>query len=89
VVLSIGLLTILKNTLETWRFDMAVHVLGRVLANEFRSGVGFDIEFTNSRPVWTYDASNGELNVMCFEGVVILVPFFTLLFGKVYSVEDL
>ena len=44
----------------------------RHLTVEFRNGTGLDIEFTESRPVWTIDQGTGELNAMAFSGIVII-----------------
>ena len=64
-------------------------LFGRILTNEFRNGVGFDIEFAHSRPVWGINRETGELGAMSFEGVIILLPFFMLSFGRIYSMEVL
>lgn len=58
---------------------------GSTLSVEFRSGVGLDIEFAHSRPVWVNEVEKDQWSPMCFEGVVFCVPFFMISFGKVYE----
>jgi|TARA_B110000208_G_C11342818_1_gene274426 hypothetical protein len=61
------------------------HVLGRTLAAELRNGIGYDIEFVSSRPVWvTFGES---IKAMPFNGVVILLPLIVITFGSVYEEE--
>ena len=56
-----------------------------IVSIDFRMGVGIDLEFVDSRPVWTMNGNTGVVKAMCMEGVIILVPFFNLSVGKVYD----
>lgn len=61
----------------------------RLLTIELRNGVGFDIEFVDSRPVWAYNSLTETQSTMSFEGVIALVPFLMISFGRVYAeIED-
>lgn len=62
-------------------------VFNRLLTIEFRNGVGLDLEFVDSRPVWIYNHITEEHTTAPFEGVVICLPFICITFGKVYSEE--
>jgi hypothetical protein len=44
-------------------------IFNRTLSIEYRVGVGFDLEFPDSRPVWCTDMSTGESITMPFQGV--------------------
>ena len=59
---------------------MTFKLLGFHLTFNFRSGVGFDIEFTESRPIWV----TGEKLM----GIVMLIPFCMITYGKIYELED-
>jgi|TARA_R110000782_G_scaffold196594_2_gene285915 hypothetical protein len=48
-------------------------------------GVGLDLEFVDSRPVWTMNNNTGNVKAMCMEGMIILVPFVLISIGKVYD----
>jgi len=61
------------------------HIFGKVVSLEIRNGVGFDIEFVDSRPVWAYNATTEKRSAMALEGVVILVPFFLLTVGNLWA----
>ena len=64
----------------TWLFN-------RRLSLEFRNGFGFDLEFTDSRAVWVLFEDDGTVEAMSFEGIVIMLPFFLLTYGRVYHNE--
>ena len=64
----------------TWLFN-------RRLSLEFRNGIGFDLEFTDSRAVWVLFEDDGAVEAMSFEGIVIMLPFFLLTYGRVYHNE--
>lgn len=51
---------------------------------EVRNGFGIDIEVANSRPVGLME-ENGEPFLGYFEGWVLLLPFFSILWGEVYT----
>ena len=57
------------------------------LSMGLRNGVGLDLEFTDSRPVWVTNSLDDSLNAASFEGTVLLVPFIVITFGKIYM-ED-
>jgi|TARA_R110000772_G_scaffold156_1_gene709 hypothetical protein len=66
---------------------MTFILFGQTLTFEFRNGVGVDLEFTTSKPVWI-TRDNSEFEVAEFEGMVIGLPFIVISFGLCYSVED-
>ena len=47
-------------------------IFNRLLTIEVRNGVGLDLEFVDSRPVWTYNHLTDEHSTMPFEGIVVL-----------------
>ena len=53
---------------------------------EPRFGIGLDIESVESRPVWT--VKDGELGTMAFDGLVLLLPFFIVTLGNVWTEVD-
>lgn len=61
-------------------------IFGRIFSFELRNGLGLDIEFVDSKLVWTYNLHTETHNPMQFEGTVILIPFFTISYGRL--VED-
>ncbi len=60
-------------------------ILGRNLTIEYRLGVGFDLEFPDSRPVWVYNKSTESIEVMPFQGVILHLPLCLVSFGRVYE----
>ena len=60
-------------------------ILGRNLTIEYRLGVGFDLEFPDSRPVWIYNTSTESIEVMPFQGVILHLPLCLVSFGRVYE----
>ena len=56
-----------------------------IISIDFRMGVGLDLEFVDSRPVWTMNNNTGDVKAMCMEGMIILVPFVLISIGKVYD----
>ena len=66
--------------------------LGMLWSIELRNGVGIDLEFVDSRPVWVtkFDLVTGEYTwtTMPFEGVVILLPFININVGRCYVEID-
>ena len=60
-------------------------IFNRLLTIELRNGVGLDLEFVDSRPVWTYNHLTDEHNTMPFEGVVVLLPFLVITYGRPYK----
>ena len=67
---------------------MTMKVFGQSLTIEFRNGVGFDIEFSNSRPVWISKVGSEQLEVAEFEGLLISLPFILISFGVCYQGWD-
>ena len=66
---------------------MTFILFGQTLTFEFRNGVGIDLEFTSTKPVWI-TRDNSEFEVAEFEGMVIGLPFIVISFGLCYLVED-
>ena len=60
-------------------------ILGRNLTIEYRLGVGFDLEFPDSRPVWIYNVSKESIEVMPCQGVILHLPLCLISFGRVYE----
>lgn len=64
-------------------------IFKRLFTVELRNGVGLDLEFADSRPVWTYNSETEEHSTMPFEGLVILLPFIVVTYGRPYTeIED-
>lgn len=64
-------------------------IFDRVLSVEYRLGVGLDLEFPDSRPVWCTDLSTGESVAMPFQGVILHLPFCLVSYGRVYDEVDI
>jgi hypothetical protein len=60
-------------------------IFNRVLSVEYRLGVGFDLEFPDSRPVWVYNTNTGNTETMPFQGVILHLPLCLVSFGRVYE----
>ena len=60
----------------------------RHLSIEWRTGTGLDIEFVDSRPVYTQNSLTGEIETMPFQGVIILFPCIIISWGNVYTIEE-
>lgn len=58
------------------------------LSIEWRTGTGLDIEFVDSRPVYTQNSLTGEIETMPFQGVIILLPCIIISWGNVYTIEE-
>ena len=65
---------------------MHINNAGMFLNIEPRFGIGLDIESVESRPVWTI--KDGELSTMAFDGLVLLLPFFIVTLGNVWTELD-
>ena len=63
-------------------------LFGRSLSIEYRLGVGIDLEFADSRAVWTYDPSTGELGALPFMGTLISLPLCLISYVRVYEEVD-
>ncbi len=62
---------------------MQFNIAGMFLNIEPRFGIGLDIESVESRPMWTLQ--DGELSTMAFDGLVLLLPFFIVTLGNVWT----
>jgi hypothetical protein len=62
---------------------MQFNIFGMFLNVEPRFGFGFDIESVESRPVWA--VVDGEMTAMPFDGLVLLLPFFIVTMGNVWT----
>lgn len=60
-------------------------ILGRNLTIEYRLGVGIDLEFPDSRPVWVYNSKTERTETMPFQGVILNLPLCLISFGRVYE----
>ena len=63
-------------------------IFDRLLTIELRNGVGCDLEFVDSKAVWVYNHITEEHSTMPFEGVVILLPFLSITYGRPYKEAD-
>jgi hypothetical protein len=63
-------------------------IFDRLFTVELRNGVGFDLEFVDSRPVWCFNNITEKQTAMPFMGVIILLPLLILSFGNVYKEID-
>lgn len=63
-------------------------IFNRSLTIEYRLGVGFDLEFADSRAVWVYDPSTGETGALPFMGTLISLPLCLISYGRVYEEVD-
>ena len=60
------------------------------LSIEPRNGTGIDIEFVDSRAVWTVNENDPfSLQAMPFSGTIILLPLLVISYGDVYKTEEL
>ena len=64
---------------------ISIKICNRLLTIELRNGVGLDLEFVDSKPVWTYNHLTEEHSTMPFEGAVILIPFMSITYGRPYK----
>ena len=60
----------------------------RHLSIEWRTGTGLDIEFVDSRPVYTHNSLTGEIETLPFQGVIILLPCIIISWGNVYTFDE-
>lgn len=61
---------------------------GKHFSVSFRTGTGLDIEFVDSRPVYTLNSFTGDIETMPFQGVIILLPCIIISWGNVYTIEE-
>lgn len=62
---------------------MQFNISGMFLNIEPRFGFGFDIESVESKPVWA--VIDDKLTAMPFDGLVLLLPFFIVSLGNVWT----
>ena len=60
-------------------------IFGRMLSIELINGCGVFLEFSDSRPVWVSNRETGETITMPFEGVLLMLPFVLISYGRVYE----
>jgi len=60
----------------------------RHLSIEWRTGTGLDIEFVDSRPVYTQNILTGQVETLPFQGVIILLPCIVISWGNVYTFDE-
>jgi len=60
-------------------------MFNRSFSIELRNGVGFDLEFVDSRPLYLYNTSTEELIVRPFQGIILLLPLLVVSFGRAYE----
>jgi len=58
------------------------------LSVEIRNGVGIDLEFPDARPIWVQNNLTNTGEYMCFEGIIILLPFLVVSLGKVFEADE-
>ena len=58
------------------------------LSINLRNGVGIDLEFSDSRPVWVVLNRSDTYDVAQFEGMVVSLPFCVITFGQVFLQEN-
>lgn len=63
-------------------------IWGKHLSLEWRTGTGIDLEFVDSRPVYTQNSLTGEIETMPFQGVIILLPCIIISWGNVYTFDE-
>lgn len=64
-------------------------IFNRLFTVEFRNGIGIDLEFVDSRPVWVYNSETDEHSTMPYEGLVVLLPFLVITYGRPYKETEL
>ena len=63
-------------------------IWGKHLSIEWRSGTGIDIEFMDSKAVWTQNSFTGEVEAMPFMGWMIRLPCAIISYGNVYTFTE-
>jgi len=58
-----------------------------------RNGFGFDAESVDAMPMWCWvegmDTREDEPLVGVFDGLIFKMPFFSILWGKIYAVGEM
>ena len=60
-------------------------IFNRSFSIELRNGVGLDLEFVDSRPIYLYNTFTEELIVRPFQGTILLLPLLVISFGRAYE----
>jgi hypothetical protein len=60
-------------------------LFNRSLNIELINGCGIFLEFSDSRPVWCCNRDTEETYTMPFEGVLLMLPFVLISYGRVYE----
>jgi len=60
-------------------------IFGRSSSIEIRNGVGFDLEFVDSRPVYVQNIYTEDLTTKPFQGTILLLPLLVISLGRVYE----
>jgi len=63
-------------------------IWGKHLSIEWRTGTGLDLEFVDSRPVYTQNSLTGEIETMPFQGWILLLPCVIISCGNVYTFTE-
>ena len=58
-------------------------LFGRLLSVELVNGIGFFVEFSDSRPMRIIEGDT--TCARAFEGMIVMFPLFVITFGKVYG----
>jgi hypothetical protein len=58
-------------------------LFGRLLSVELVNGIGFFVEFSDSRPMWIIEGDT--TCARAFEGTTIMLPLLVITFGKVHG----
>ncbi len=68
---------------------MTINLFGNITFSiGLRNGVGLDLEFVNSRPIWVSSDDWFGVRPASFEGVVILFPFIIITIGQAFEARD-
>ena len=67
---------------------MSWFIWGKHLSIDWRTGTGIDIEFCDSRAVWTHNTITCEVEAMPFQGWILLLPCVIISYGNVYTTEE-
>ena len=62
-----------------------MNLFNRSLNIELINGCGIFLEFSDSRPVWCFNKDTEETYTMPFEGVLLMLPFMLISYGRVYE----
>lgn len=63
---------------------MTFKLFNRTLAFGFRNGCGIDLEFAEGKAIWI-SQNYKDIQAGAFSGVVVLLPFCSLHFGRCFT----